>query len=77
MVTRSCRGHAGGNMSGTFYKQCGSRLTDHVVMAKDALNVQPWRQEAGQGTGWSRWWVPCPAADPFRGVCRRGPVGAP
>jgi len=41
-------------MSGTFYKQCGSRLTDHVVMAKDALNVQPWRQEAGQGTGWSR-----------------------
>jgi hypothetical protein len=23
--------------------QCGSRLTDHVVMAKDALRVTPWR----------------------------------
>ena len=22
---------------------CGSRLTDSVVMAKDALRVQPWR----------------------------------
>jgi hypothetical protein len=26
--------------------KCGSRLTDHVTMAKDALNVQPWRHEA-------------------------------
>jgi hypothetical protein len=23
--------------------KCGSRLTDNVVMAKDALGVQPWR----------------------------------
>jgi hypothetical protein len=27
--------------------KCGSRLTDHVVMSRDALAVQPWRQEAG------------------------------
>ena len=27
--------------------KCGSRLTDHVTMAKDALGVQPWRIEAG------------------------------
>ena len=27
--------------------KCGSRLTDSVVMAKDALGVQPWRSEAG------------------------------
>jgi hypothetical protein len=27
--------------------KCGSRLTDAVVMAKDALGVQPWRPEAG------------------------------
>jgi hypothetical protein len=27
--------------------KCGSRLTDSVVMAKDALGVQPWRVEAG------------------------------
>jgi hypothetical protein len=26
--------------------KCGSRMTDHVTMAKDALNVQPWRHEA-------------------------------
>ena len=26
--------------------KCGSRLTDHVTMAKDALSVQPWRHEA-------------------------------
>ena len=26
---------------------CGSRLTDSVVMAKDALGVQPWRSAAG------------------------------
>jgi hypothetical protein len=25
--------------------KCGSRLTDHVVMAKDALSVQPWRAD--------------------------------
>jgi hypothetical protein len=25
--------------------KCGSRLTDHVTMAKDALSVQPWRAE--------------------------------
>jgi hypothetical protein len=23
--------------------KCGSRLTDHVVMSRDALSVQPWR----------------------------------
>jgi hypothetical protein len=28
--------------------KCGSRLTDHVTMAKGALRVQPWRQEAGE-----------------------------
>ena len=27
--------------------ECGSRLTDAVVMARDALAVQPWRHEAG------------------------------
>jgi len=27
--------------------KCGSRLTDSVVMARDALAVQPWRHEAG------------------------------
>jgi hypothetical protein len=27
--------------------KCGRRLTDHVVMPRDALAVQPWRQEAG------------------------------
>ena len=27
--------------------KCGSRLTDGVVMAKDALAVTPWRAEAG------------------------------
>ncbi len=27
---------------------CGSSLTDHVTMAKDALRVQPWRHEAGK-----------------------------
>jgi hypothetical protein len=26
---------------------CGSRLTDSLVTAKDALGVQPWRVEAG------------------------------
>jgi hypothetical protein len=26
--------------------KCGSRLTDSVVTAKDALGVQPWRAEA-------------------------------
>jgi hypothetical protein len=25
--------------------QCGSRLTDWVVMGKGAMDVQPWRQE--------------------------------
>ena len=27
--------------------KCGSRLTDHVTMAKDALGVQPWLADAG------------------------------
>jgi hypothetical protein len=27
--------------------RCGSRLTDSVVTAEDALGVQPWRAEAG------------------------------
>jgi hypothetical protein len=27
--------------------ECGSRLTDAVVMARDALGVQPWRHKAG------------------------------
>jgi hypothetical protein len=27
--------------------KCGSSLTDHVVMSRDALAVQPWRREAG------------------------------
>jgi hypothetical protein len=27
--------------------KCCSSLTDHVVMARDALAVQPWRIEAG------------------------------
>jgi hypothetical protein len=27
--------------------KCGSRLTDHVVMSRDTLSVQPWRIEAG------------------------------
>jgi DNA-directed RNA polymerase subunit RPC12/RpoP len=27
--------------------ECGTRITDHVMMAKDALGVQPWRIEAG------------------------------
>jgi hypothetical protein len=26
--------------------KCGSSLTDHVTMAKDALSVQPWRANA-------------------------------
>ena len=26
--------------------KCGSRLTDSVVMAKDALRVEPWRAQA-------------------------------
>jgi hypothetical protein len=24
--------------------ECGSRQTDHVVMAKNAMGVQPWRR---------------------------------
>ena len=31
--------------------QCRSSLTDAVVMSRDALNVQPWRSEAGEGKG--------------------------
>jgi hypothetical protein len=27
--------------------KCGSRMTDAVMMGKDALGVQPWRAEAG------------------------------
>jgi hypothetical protein len=27
--------------------KCGSSLTDHVVMSRDALSVQPWRTELG------------------------------
>ena len=27
--------------------KCGSRLTDAVVMGKDALGVQPWQQGVG------------------------------
>jgi hypothetical protein len=30
--------------------KCGSRLTDHVVMAKDALRVQPWKADDAGST---------------------------
>jgi hypothetical protein len=32
--------------------KCGSRLTDHVTMGKDALNLQPWKaDDAGTSAG--------------------------
>jgi hypothetical protein len=29
--------------------KCGSRLTDHVMMEKGSVGVQPWRSQAGAG----------------------------
>ena len=31
--------------------KCGSSLTDHVTMAKDALRVQPWKADDADTTG--------------------------
>ena len=34
--------------------KCGSKLTDHVVMAKDALRVHPWKADDADTSGAAR-----------------------